>query len=104
MSESTTIKVGQISIRYLMDGARVGTMGMFEMSVPPGSNVPPPHSHSNNEECVYVLEGRLRYTVGSTSRDLGPAEGMHTPKGTVHAFSNPFDSAPGVRLVVASKL
>jgi quercetin dioxygenase-like cupin family protein len=92
MTESATIKVGQISIRYLQDGARTGTMGMFELSVPPGSNVPPPHSHSFNEECVYVLEGTLRYSVGDITRDLGPGDSMFTPKGTVHAFSNPFSA------------
>jgi quercetin dioxygenase-like cupin family protein len=92
MTESATIKVSQISIRYLQDGARNGTMGMFELSVPPGSNVPPPHSHSLNEECVYVLEGILRYSVGDITRDLGPGDSMFTPKGTVHAFSNPFSA------------
>lgn len=101
MSESPTIQVGQLSIRYLLDGARTGTMGMFELSVPPGSNVPPPHSHSNNEECVYVLEGTLRYRVGDTTRDLGPGDSMHTPKGTVHGFSNPF-SAPARALITLS--
>ena len=34
-------------------------MGIFELTVPPASNVPPPHSHSNSEEIVYVLEGTL---------------------------------------------
>jgi mannose-6-phosphate isomerase-like protein (cupin superfamily) len=57
--------------------------------VPPGSNVPPPHSHSANEELVYVLEGTLRYTVGSETRDLKPGDSMATPCGVVHAFSNP---------------
>jgi uncharacterized cupin superfamily protein len=101
MTESSAIKVGQISIRYLLDGARTGTTGMFEMSVPPGSNVPPPHSHSHNEECVYVLEGTLRYSVGDITRDLGPGDSMFTPKGTVHRFSNPF-SALARALIVLS--
>ena len=101
MTESATIKVGQIQIRYLLDGARTGTMGVFEMSVPPNSNVPPPHSHSNNEECAYVLEGTLRYSVGDKTRDLGPGDSMITPKGTVHQFSNPF-AAPARALIVLS--
>ena len=83
--------VGQLGIRYLIDGAATETMGVFELTVPPGSNVPPPHSHSNNEEIVYVLEGTLRYSVGPESRDLTPGQTMHTPKGVVHGFSNPFD-------------
>ena len=84
------IKVGQLSINYILDGADTASLGMFELTVPAGSNVPPPHSHSNNEECVYVLAGTLRYTVGIETRDLAPGQSMSTPKGVVHAFSNPF--------------
>src|SRR5271169_5304738 len=101
MTESSAIKVGQLSIQYLLDGARTGTMGMFELSIPPGSNVPPPHSHSNNEELVYVLEGTLRYRVGSDTRDLDPGQSTHTPRGTVHAFSNPFER-PARALIILS--
>jgi hypothetical protein len=53
------INVGQLGIRYLVDGSQNGSMGIFELTVPPASNVPPPHSHSNNEEIVYVLENTL---------------------------------------------
>lgn len=87
---SSMIKVGQLSINYIADGSATSSLGMFELTVPPGSNVPPPHSHSNNEECVYVLDGILRYTVGSETRDLAVGQSMSTPKGVVHAFSNPF--------------
>ena len=55
--------------------------------------VPPPHSHSNNEECVYVLEGVLRYSVDQETRDLKAGEWMSTPRGSVHAFSNPGSEA-----------
>ena len=98
---ATEIRVGQIGIRYLIDGSESGTMGIFELTVPPGSNVPPPHSHSNNEEIVYVLQGTLRYTVGSDTRDLLPGQCMHTPKGTVHAFSNPSDSVARAMIVLS---
>jgi uncharacterized cupin superfamily protein len=84
------IKVGQLDINYIVDGASTSSLGVFELTVPPGSNVPPPHSHSNNEECVYVLEGTLRYSVGSETRDLSVGQSMSTPKGVVHAFANPF--------------
>lgn len=87
------INIGQLRIRYLVDGSQTASLGMFELTVPPASNVPPPHSHSNNEELVYVLDGVLRYTVGSDTRDLAAGESMHTPRGAVHAFSNPFERA-----------
>ncbi len=83
------IRVGQLEIRYVQAGDNTREMGCFELRVPPGSNVPPPHSHSANEELVYVLAGTLRYTVGSETRDLQPGDSMATPRGVVHAFSNP---------------
>jgi quercetin dioxygenase-like cupin family protein len=64
-------------------------MGIFELVVSPGARVPPPHSHANNEEVAYVLEGKLRYSVDEETRDLKPGERMYTPRGSVHAFSNP---------------
>lgn len=88
MSEEI-LNVGQLQIRYLVDGAKNGGLGLFEMTVPSSAHVPPPHSHSHNEECVYVLEGVLRYTVSDDTRDLKPGEWMSTPRGAVHAFSNP---------------
>jgi uncharacterized cupin superfamily protein len=88
-STDDVIAIGQMRIRYLRDGSASQELGSFELTVPPGSNVPPPHSHTGNEEFVYVLEGVLRFRVGSEERDLGPGDCMFTPKGTVHAFSNP---------------
>ena len=70
------------------DGCRVRDI---ELTVGPGARVPPAHSHSRNEEIVYVLEGTLRYRVDEEIRDLGPGERMYTPRGSVHAFSNPHD-------------
>lgn len=89
MTPSEPIKVGQLEIRYLIDGAAEGGMGVFELTVPAGSNVPPPHSHTFNEECVYALSGTLRYSVDGETRDLRPGDWMRTPKGSVHGFSNP---------------
>jgi quercetin dioxygenase-like cupin family protein len=86
---SDVIRIGSIEVRYLVDGAAKAGLGVFELSVPPGAVVPPPHSHSNNEECIYVLEGTLRYSVDGQSRELAPGEWMSTPRGAVHHFSNP---------------
>ena len=98
---ASTIKAGQRGIRYLVDGSQTASLGMFELTVPPGSNVPPPHSHSGNEELVYVLEGTLRYTVGDETRDLAPGETMHTPRGTAHAFANPYAAPPRALIILS---
>jgi quercetin dioxygenase-like cupin family protein len=91
--EQPVLKIGKLEIRYLIDGTVTGAgMGMFELTVPPSARVPPAHSHNNNEEIVYVLDGVLRYTVDDETRDLTPGQRMYTPRGSVHAFSNPHDS------------
>ncbi len=69
--------------------------------MPPGSNVPPPHSHTNNEECVYVLAGTLRYSVGTETRDLTVGQTMSTPRGAVHAFANPFPETARALIVLS---
>ena len=90
--EQPAIRIGQLEIRYLVDGTVSGAgMGVFELTVGPGARVPPPHSHRDNEEIVYVLDGVLRYTVDNETRDLKPGERMYTPRGSIHAFSNPHD-------------
>ncbi len=90
MTPNDTITIGQLEIRYLQDGAATGAgSGLFELTVPPGARVPPAHSHTDNEEVVYVLDGMLRYSVDGEVRDLKAGEHMRTPRGSVHAFSNP---------------
>ena len=95
------IDVGLLRIRYLIDGTQSGGLGMFELTVPPGSNVPPPHSHAHNEEIVYILEGKLRYSVDADVRDLTPGQTMRTPKGAAHGFSNPFDTVARALITLA---
>jgi quercetin dioxygenase-like cupin family protein len=92
MTQPEVVRIGQLEVRYLIDGATHEGMGLFELTVAPGSNVPPPHSHTHNEECVYVLEGTLRYSVDEVTRDLRPGDWMRTPKGSVHGFSNPHEA------------
>lgn len=92
--EQSVITIGQLKVRYLMDGTVNGAAsGIFELTVPPGARVPPAHSHSDNEEIVYCLEGTLRTSVADEVRDLEVGEWRHTPRGAVHSFSNPHDRA-----------
>lgn len=98
--EQPILKIGELEIRYLVDGTVSGTgVGMFELTIPPGARVPPAHSHTGNEEIVYVLEGTLRYSVDDETRDLQPGERMYTARGSVHAFSNPHDR-PAKALII----
>jgi quercetin dioxygenase-like cupin family protein len=92
------IRIGDMEIHYLSEATSGCRIGCFEMRVAPNGLIPPPHSHPDHEELVYVLEGTLRYRVGETTRDLGPGDSMATPCGEVHSFSNP--NAEPVRALV----
>ena len=99
--EQPVVKIGGLEIRYLMDGTVTGAgSGMFELTVGAGARVPPAHSHRDNEEIVYVLEGVLRYSVDSELRDLRPGEHMRTPRGSVHSFSNPHEQTARALIVL----
>jgi len=88
ISNGERITIGQLEIRYLVEGA---ASGVFELIVPPGAHVPPPHSHRNNEESIYCLEGVLRCIAGDKVRDLKAGECSYTPRGVTHGFSNPHE-------------
>jgi len=100
-SQQDVIRVGQLEIRYLQEASGGCQLGCFELRVPPGSNVPPPHSHSENEEFLYVLEGTLRHTVGGETKDLKPGECRATPRGVAHGFSNPHSVTARALVILA---
>ncbi len=46
-----------------------------------------PHQHES-EQFSIVLAGRMRFTIGSEERVLGPGELAHIPGGTPHAIES----------------
>jgi quercetin dioxygenase-like cupin family protein len=104
LAPTAPIAIGGLTVRYLVDGSATGSVGMFELTVAPGAGVPPPHSHTLNEECVYALEGVLRYSVDGVVRDLSPGEWMHSPRGSVHAFANPHAQTARALIVLTPDL
>ena len=69
MTEPEAVKITQLEAKHLINGAAQGGMGAFELGVPAGSNVPPPHSLAHNEDCVCLLEGTLRHSVDGARPD-----------------------------------
>jgi quercetin dioxygenase-like cupin family protein len=94
MSASTgeEIKVGQMAIRFLVEGEQSGgSVAVFEFDVPAGSKVAAAHSHDGYEETIYGVEGVLTWTIEGTSTDVGPGEALFIPRGAVHHFDNTHD-------------
>jgi quercetin dioxygenase-like cupin family protein len=83
------IKVGQMAIRFLVEGEQsAGSVTVFEFDVPAGAKVAAAHSHDGYEETIYGLEGVLTWTIEDTTTDLGPGEALVIRRGAVHHFDN----------------
>jgi quercetin dioxygenase-like cupin family protein len=83
------IKVGQMAIRFLVEGEQSeGSVAVFEFDVPAGAKVAAAHSHDGYEETIYGLEGVLTWTIEDTATDVGPGEALVIRRGAVHHFDN----------------
>jgi uncharacterized cupin superfamily protein len=51
----------------------------------------PPHTHSHEDECSYVLEGHRTFDVGGSVVTVGPGSYVVKPRGVFHAFWNATD-------------
>jgi quercetin dioxygenase-like cupin family protein len=86
------IKVGELAIRFLVEGEEsAGSVAIFEFDVPAGSKVAAAHSHDGYEETIYGLEGVLTWTLEGIPTDVGPGEALVIPRGAIHHFDNTHD-------------
>ena len=74
------ILVGQIAIRFLLEGEQSGReVSMFEFVVPAGAKVPIAHIHDGYDETVYGLEWAIVVAdlpaSGSGRAGAHPSEG-----------------------------
>ncbi len=87
--KSETIKVGQVSIDFLLETADTnGSVAMFEFSVPSGAKVPVPHYHEHYDETIYGIDGVITFTVEGKPIDIAKGETCFIPRGAVHGFNN----------------
>ena len=91
-TSSEEIRIGQMAIRFLVEGEESGgSVAVFEFDVPVGTKVAAAHSHDGYEETIYGLEGVLTWTVEGTPTDIGPGEVLCIRRGAIHQFDNTHD-------------
>jgi quercetin dioxygenase-like cupin family protein len=99
------IRVGQISIRFLMEGVETnGTVSMFESTVPAGAKVPVPHYHKDYDETAYGLQGIITFILEGKTVNLGPGDSCFIPRGAVHSFKNLQDTEAKALAVITPGL
>jgi quercetin dioxygenase-like cupin family protein len=64
-----------------------GLYSVFEDVVPPGAG-PPLHTHTKEDETMFILEGELEVTLGEQTHTVGPGTFIHMPRGAAHRFKN----------------
>jgi glyoxylate utilization-related uncharacterized protein len=60
---------------------------VFENAIAPGEG-PPLHTHANEDEAWYVLEGDLRFRLDAEIRAAPAGSFVFVPRGTLHCFQN----------------
>jgi mannose-6-phosphate isomerase-like protein (cupin superfamily) len=50
--------------------------------------IAPYHVHHSDDECWYVLDGRLGFRLGDEEIEAGPGDAVFVPAGTPHAYWN----------------
>lgn len=70
----------------------------LENVIPPGQG-PPLHTHANEDESWYVIDGELRFKLGGELHRAPAGSFVFVPRGTPHCFQNVAD-APARILVM----
>ncbi len=75
-------------LTFKVRGAQTGgALTAFENVVAPGDG-PPLHAHEREGESWYVLEGSLRFKLGTDIRSAPAGSFVFVPQGTPHCFQN----------------
>jgi quercetin dioxygenase-like cupin family protein len=87
--EGTTIEgpVGGPMTYKLRPEQTGGRQTAFEMRIAPGEG-PPLHTHAQEDETFYVLEGSFRYRLGDEITEAEAGSVVFVPVGTEHCFQN----------------
>ena len=64
-----------------------GSLTALENVIPPGEG-PPVHTHANEDESWYVIEGELRFKLGDELSTATAGSFVFVPRGVPHAFKN----------------
>jgi quercetin dioxygenase-like cupin family protein len=76
-TRAATIKVGREEL------------SLIEFELEPGFDGPDPHSHDDQIDSFYVLEGEPEFVMVDETLRLGPGSFAAAPIGVVHTFGNP---------------
>jgi quercetin dioxygenase-like cupin family protein len=91
--QGEAVRLLALGVRFLIDGERTGgAFSLVEHPLPPRALGSPLHTHHNEDEYSYVLEGRFGVQLGAQLLEAGPGDLVFKPRGVAHAFWNAGDA------------
>jgi quercetin dioxygenase-like cupin family protein len=83
------VDLGGIGVHFTVPGALTGgAFSVVEHPVEPGVVVEP-HTHQNEDELSYVLEGTIWARIGDREVEAPAGSYVWKPRGVMHTFWNP---------------
>ena len=90
--EGEVVQLFALGVRFMVGGDTTGgAFSLVEHPLPPRALGSPVHTHRNEDEYSYVLEGRIGVQIGDEVLEAGPGELVFKPRGVPHAFWNAGD-------------
>ena len=83
-----TFKVFGEPVEVLIPGEMTGGISATLTQTSPPGGGPPPHSHKNEDETFFVLEGEYEFFHSGEWRKIQPGLAIHAMRGSIHTFRN----------------
>ncbi len=81
-----------LGVRFMIDGPVTGgRFSLVEHPLAPHTLGAPVHTHRNEDEYSYILEGRIGIQLGDDVLEATPGDLVFKPRGLPHAFWNATD-------------
>ncbi len=88
--EGEVVLRGGFGVVGKVSGAETGgAFSVVEHPLDPGVLGAPPHTHANEDETSFVIEGEVGVLIGDEEFEAGPGSYVLKPRGVPHAFWNP---------------
>src|SRR5262245_40530642 len=88
------MRSGAVSLAKATAKSTGGVMSVFEITAAGGR---PLHLHENEDECIYVLSGKLGVCIGKEMYDAVAGSFLFLPRRVPHRF---WSNEPGTRLLL----
>jgi quercetin dioxygenase-like cupin family protein len=90
--DGEAVRLRALGVRFMIDGETTdGRFSLVEHPLPPRSLGSPLHTHRNEDEYSYVLEGRVGVHLGDKVFEAAAGNLVFKPRGIEHAFWNAGD-------------